>query len=215
MASLVGVITEPLHLDIMVTITTSVIILNPRCVWGLEKSLPHLAHRFHNHIYSAVSSTFDASSPFVIPFNPHQELVLVHDKCLGAYQMTKISLVRAGGRGIKGTYQNASCHANALTPLIKNLEPFGLRMGFKEWKQGHNVHIFITEDGRKFDIVPLRTSGGGPYFALRLRMRTSRTVRVPLFDYSNEDQLVELVAMLKSLAKPLGAGVEVGGEASD
>ncbi len=113
----------------------------------------------------------------------------------------EISLVRSDGRGIAGTYANAEHHAQACLPLIKALESQALAFGFKSWKQGHNVHIFQTEDGRMFDIVPL--ADDNDYIGLQLRKRISRSKAEPLQAITDLSQVNDMITVLKFLAKPM------------
>lgn len=114
---------------------------------------------------------------------------------------TKISLVRSDSQGIKGTYANAEHHAEACLPLIKALEAQVSVFGFKEWRQGHNVHLFETKDGRKFDIIPY--FDGNEYLGLQLRARLSRSSAVPLQIITTLAEVNDMITTLKFLARPM------------
>ena len=118
-------------------------------------------------------------------------------------QQLKVGLIRSDSSGIKGTYANAKCHAQACTPLIKALEAQVHAFGFKSWKQGHNVHVFETFDGRRFDIVPYADETG--YTGLQYRLRESRSKATPIMHITSLDQVNDLITVIKCTARPMPA----------
>ena len=94
----------------------------------------------------------------------------------------KVSLLQKRSLGIRGTYQNASHHAQALLPLIRDLEQFfndhesGLPEDI-EWVQGHNVHL-IRHQGRTFVLRPFHS--GRRYNGISLSLRASRSQEILL-----------------------------------
>lgn len=116
----------------------------------------------------------------------------------------KTELIRSDSRGIKGTLENAKHHAPACLELINAIIPLIPIIKFKTWKQGHNVHIFITEDDRRFDIVPyLSDTGDGniDYTGLELRFRQSRSVAIPIMHITKLFQVPAFIGTLRLIAK--------------
>lgn len=115
----------------------------------------------------------------------------------------KVSLLRKDGFGIKGTYRNVDHHAQVLRPMVEKLEAAADEFGFKTWRQGHNVHVFENEDGRRFDIVPYADESG--YIGLQYRFRESRSKAIPLMAATNLTEISSMIRMIKSTAKPMAA----------
>ena len=113
----------------------------------------------------------------------------------------KTTLIRSDSNGIKGTYANANCHAQACLPLIKALEAQAPVFGFDTWQQGHNVHVFHTTDGRKFDIVPYANENG--YIGLQYRHRLSRSKAIPIMAITDLSEVNDLITVIKNTAKPM------------
>ena len=116
----------------------------------------------------------------------------------------KTELLRSDSKGLTGTLENAEHHAIKCKKLIDALVPLTSTFKFKTWKQGHNVHIFVTEDDRRYDIVPyLGDDGDGniDYIGLELRVRQSRSVAIPLLHITNLHQVPAFVGTLKLLAR--------------
>lgn len=110
----------------------------------------------------------------------------------------EISLVRKDSLGIEGTYRNAKHHAQNLIPFVEYLEREVTTFGFAEWQQGHNVHIFHTEDGRRFDLTPYPG-----YQGILLRARVSRSYSIPIAIVTKMSELPAFCSMLRVLANPL------------
>ena len=115
--------------------------------------------------------------------------------------VTKISLLRKTSLGIQGTFANANHHAQTLLPMIEALRPQILSMGFTDWRQGHNVHEFVTADARRFTLRPFTRDGS--YVGLRLSFRLSRSKEIFLTDCDNVRDLPQLVAFMQNLAAGL------------
>lgn len=111
----------------------------------------------------------------------------------------KVSLIRKDSKGIAGTYANAEHHALLVLPMVKKLEALVYTFGFKEWKQGHNVHLFIAEDGRKFDMIPYFHNN--EYTGLQLRLRESRSKATPLITVTSVKEIPMLAAFMTALAQ--------------
>jgi hypothetical protein len=111
----------------------------------------------------------------------------------------QVELLRKDSTGIAGTYANARHHAQECLPLVKALEAQVQAFGFKTWKQGHNVHLFETHDGRKFDIVPYAVNG--KYKGLELRLRESRSKAHRLAVITELSEIPTFVIILQALAK--------------
>ena len=115
--------------------------------------------------------------------------------------MTQVSLLRKDGHGITGTYANIEHHAQNVKPLVDALKPYGESWAFKEWKQGHNIHEFVTEDGRRFTLRAFRING--EYQGLRLSIRLSRSQEIPLCEVSGLPEIPVLAQMMGKLAHPI------------
>ena len=113
----------------------------------------------------------------------------------------KTSVIRKDSAGIAGTYANAHHHAEACLPLIKALESQVAAFGFETWQQGHNVHVFHTTDGRKFDIVPYADKNG--YIGLQYRHRESRSKATPIMAITDLSEVGDLITVIKCTAKPM------------
>ena len=125
--------------------------------------------------------------------------------------MTVIVPLRSGGKGIAGTYANAHHHAQAILPFIEALEKIVPTLGFKKWKQGNNVHILVTGDGRQFEVIPVARYNNGGYVGLRLRLHVSRSQRLALQDLTDMRDLPSFITTLQYLAKPMDPTIQVGG----
>lgn len=122
----------------------------------------------------------------------------------------EIKKLRSTSRGIDGTYANANHHAKAIIPFITVLEAAVQNMMFKLWIQGHNVHQFVTEDGRKFELVPI-VKQGESYVGLQLRLYKSRSQRLPLMNCTSVSELPALISVMHTFSQPFDEGVRVGG----
>lgn len=111
---------------------------------------------------------------------------------------TDIRLVRSDSLGLRGTYRNIGCHAEALRHHVALLEPLVQTIPFKSWLQGHNTHIFVTHDHREFRFRPLYVRGS--FIGLELSM--SKPVRQVLLQFIDIGDLLDVVKTLQLLAKP-------------
>lgn len=124
---------------------------------------------------------------------------------------TKVEVLRKGGKGIRGTYENIDHHAMAMAPFVNAIAPKITSMDLARWRQGHNIHVFETQDGRTFDLVPLRKGG---YIGVRLRLHVSRSHKVTMCDCVNVSKITQLLATMRVLfAAPSDA--DVGGGIAD
>jgi 5-methylthioribose kinase len=114
----------------------------------------------------------------------------------------RVELLRKDSRGIVATYENAKHHAQPCLPLIEALEERVKKMGFKLWKQGSNIHVFETEDGRRFDFIPLYEEAIG-YYGIEFRLRKSRSEAERLAQLTSVDDVDDFVTMVKMLSRPL------------
>ena len=116
---------------------------------------------------------------------------------------TLVTVLRAKttGLGLDGTLRNVEHHAEKLKPLIEALRPYGKEWGFKEWKQGHNVHEFVTHDGRRFTLRGITENGS--YCGLRLAVRLSRSREEHLWDVCSVKEIPTLAIMMAKLAMPM------------
>lgn len=113
----------------------------------------------------------------------------------------QVQLLRRDSRGIQGTYDNADHHAKKCIPLIASIEKRIGEAGFAVHRQGHNVHVFETSDGRKFDMIPFHD--GTDYVGIEVRIRKSRSKAERLTVITKVLEVPSLIVMLRMLAKPL------------
>lgn len=115
---------------------------------------------------------------------------------------TKVVLIRRDSLGVAGTVANAKHHAEAILPYIYALKPIVPRLGFKLWKQGHNVHEFVTIDGRRFTLRAFIDNENTAYIGIRFSLRLDRSNEVRLIDITSIGELAELILVMKKVAEP-------------
>ena len=115
---------------------------------------------------------------------------------------TKIVLIRSDSKGLAGTVANAKHHAEAILPYIDALKPIVPRLGFKLWKQGHNIHEFVTIDGRRFTLRAFIDDGNTAYIGIRFSLRLDRSNEIRLIDITSIAELAELILIMKKVAEP-------------
>lgn len=115
---------------------------------------------------------------------------------------TKVVLIRSDSLGLDGTIANAKHHAEAILPYIDALKPIVPRLGFKLWKQGHNVHEFVTIDGRRFTLRAFIDNENTAYIGIRFSLRLDRSNEVRLIDITSIGELAELILVMKKVAEP-------------
>lgn len=76
-----------------------------------------------------------------------------------------VRIGRANSMGLQGTFENMEHHARGCRELVEALVAAAEMFPFKEWVQGHNVHKFVTHDGRIYRFRPLHVRR--PEHALR------------------------------------------------
>lgn len=113
---------------------------------------------------------------------------------------TNVVLMRSDSRGVKGTKANALHHAEAIIPFIERMEKAVATLGFAEWKQGHNVHEFVTVEGTRYTLRAFTKDG--EYIGIRLALRMSRSSEVRLIDIINPDDCWRLLDVMRMLARP-------------
>lgn len=132
---------------------------------------------------------------------------------------TQISTLRAGGKGIAGTYENIDCHASGVEVFARALEPLAPYWGFKSWKQGHNIHQFECHHGKVYTLRPVWNEGdaegnGRGYNGLALSLRVSRSQEYELTHCTRVSDIPRLSEMMRMLAKSqpgiVGRGLDRG-----
>lgn len=104
----------------------------------------------------------------------------------------KITKMRKGSKGLVGTYENIKCHAEGTREVVDEIVAMFKEYpdAIKEWKQGHNVHIVETWDGRKLVFTPYQKEGKLIKGVL-VSLYVSRGKRIPL--YSDETGTASLM----------------------
>lgn len=119
----------------------------------------------------------------------------------------KITKIRKGSRGMAATLENAEHHAQALTPFIKILKNMIKRIGFAEWKQGHNIHIVVCENGdNQIQFTPYWCAEKKSYIGIRISLYESRSNRIPLIDFIDKKQTPQVEIFLTALCHYLQNG---------
>lgn len=116
--------------------------------------------------------------------------------------MTKVKLIRKDSLGIEGTVRNAKHHALKILPFIESMQGSVPHLGFKEWKQGHNVHQFTTLDGRSFTLRPVWTDEDS-YVGIKLSARLSRSKEIPLLAICDVAEVPNLLNTMRAMAVPV------------
>jgi len=116
---------------------------------------------------------------------------------------TEIKLLRSDSRGIEGTLANIEHHAMGIKELVLYLIPRLADLGFKTWRQGNNIHEFVTSDGRRFTLRGYKRDG--EYRGIRLSIRISRSNEHKLLDVENLISAKSLLETMHLIAlSPLG-----------
>lgn len=132
-----------------------------------------------------------------------------------ATNQTSISLLRKGGKGIKGTVANAEHHAEYILPFIEAMRGAVMHLGFKEWKQGSNVHEFITHHGARYTLRPIcqeEDSTKPFYCGIRLSLRLSRSEEHRLLEIDSVADAPRLLDVMRLLALPVKGRLNTGAE---
>jgi hypothetical protein len=132
--------------------------------------------------------------------------------------MTKVSLIRKDSKGIKGTVDNADHHAKYILPFIEAMRGAVLHIGFKEWKQGHNVHEFHTHHGMRYTLRPIVQDDDPTkphYCGIRLSVRMSRSEEIRLLEIDSVADVPRLLDTMRLLAMPVKGRLNTGAEAKE
>lgn len=117
---------------------------------------------------------------------------------------TVVKLIRSDSLGIAGTYKNIDHHAEVMRPFVEAMERMVPHLGFKEWKQGHNVHEFVAHGGQRYTLRAFRWNGddgeGEVYAGIRLALRVSRELEYPLIDISEVADVPRLMDAMRMIA---------------
>ena len=127
----------------------------------------------------------------------------------------QVEVLRKGSQGIKGTIANIAHHAQPLADLVQKLvglvDLYKKEIGFAKWRQGHNVSVFETVDGRKFVFRPLHLKGEG-YCGLTLSARVSRGHEIHLMtiyaDCRNHLTPADMLVALRRFAETQPTNVQ-------
>lgn len=119
--------------------------------------------------------------------------------------MTQISLMRKDGQGIKGSIRNARHHAKPILPFIRILIPEVQKLGFQQWRQGHNIHEFFHVKDRKLTLRPFVRDG--VYVGIRLALRVSKSEEFHLMDIESLGDIPILLNTMKKFAEGLKGDV--------
>ena len=100
--------------------------------------------------------------------------------------------------------------------MVAALEAEVKKWRFVKWTQGHNVHLFETDAGTKYELVP--TTENGEYVGVLLRMHVSRSVRIPMMELRDVSHVKYFSLFMQMLALgqrgTTGGGIREGVSAS-
>lgn len=124
----------------------------------------------------------------------------------------KKEMLRKGSIGLAGTLQNAECHAKDVVELVKDLAARVDKLDVKLWRQGHNMHILVTNDDRMFVFRPLNNlesgcNGGNYGIQFSSKINNKKSTEVPLLDItvksriSKETDLDHAMTVIKEIIK--------------
>lgn len=119
---------------------------------------------------------------------------------------TEKFLIRKTSRGLKGTMENVEHHAILVRPHVKFLSAVVEQIPFKEWRQGHNVHMLVTTDGRAYKLRPIYSyvkNKGRVYIGIALfKLHGLAKLEVPIAQLIDMEDCFDFANLLKLLAKP-------------
>jgi hypothetical protein len=119
-----------------------------------------------------------------------------------------IEPLRAGGRGLEATYEVIDAYAPDVRPFMEAVSAAIPLMNFTRWRQGHNLHIFETKDGRRFDLVLLKANN--EYVGLRFRYHRSRSDKVVLMDCMNRGRITQMIVLMQAVANAIDPDYSAG-----
>lgn len=128
---------------------------------------------------------------------------------------TDIMLLRSDSAGLAGTIANAEHHAQAILPFIDAMKEAVKHLGFKRWKQGNNVHEFVTTDNRVLTLRPICNDGQSPFYCgVRLSLKLSRvsTDEHRLMEITDPADVGIMLTMMRSFAEPKKGRLNSGHE---
>jgi hypothetical protein len=116
---------------------------------------------------------------------------------------TEVSMLRKGGRGLAGTYENIGHHAIKVKPYVDALAPLAKQFGYKRWRQGVNIHVFVADDDTQYVLRPTydMVDGKRDYNGLSLGLRVARGHEIQLVQYTSPQHTPNLINMMYALAK--------------
>ena len=128
--------------------------------------------------------------------------------------MIKRQPLMSTSRGLVGTIENAEHHAPELKDMVEYLAEQVEDLPYKAtllWKQGNNVHLIITDDGRTLCFRPFREAGGGPYKGISLALKTGnkRVDETVLYEARTLIECDVLLSLLSEIIIPVTG--ETGG----
>jgi hypothetical protein len=125
----------------------------------------------------------------------------------------QVETLRKGSQGIQGTFANIRHHARSLESLVERIVTLvdlnKKELKFARWRQGNNVHLFETQDGRTFVFRHLRLTGKG-YCGLTLALRVAygqevhlMTIYTDTHNHLTPEGLVSALCWMSDV-KPVG-----------
>lgn len=113
---------------------------------------------------------------------------------------TEVSLLRSNSQGLPGTLKNANHHAMKILPFIDILSKGADKLGFSVWRQGNNIHEFVTVEGTRYTLRAFVKDGA--YCGVRLALRVSRSLEIRLIDIADVSECWRLLDVMRMLAQP-------------
>jgi hypothetical protein len=128
---------------------------------------------------------------------------------------TDIMLLRSDSTGIAGTIANAQHHAQHILPFIDAMKDAVKYLGFKRWKQGNNVHQFITHENRTLVLRPICNDGQSPFYCgvrLALKLGRTSTDEHRLMEITDPAEVPRMLEMMRAFAEPRKGRLNSGHE---
>ena len=116
-----------------------------------------------------------------------------------------IQPLRSNSTGIQATIANANHHAKRLIPLITQLSIEIPKMKYARWRQGNNIHILETTDGRSLVFRGLQDEKlptQERYIGLSVLVKVSRNKEIHLFTITVDQGIAPLLLFLAAFAEP-------------
>jgi hypothetical protein len=103
----------------------------------------------------------------------------------------KVSMLRAGSKGLAGTYMNVEHHAKRAGPYVDGVAALieANKDRIYEWRQGHNIHVIVGKNGRQLALRPYAPIPEAGVIGIEASIRISRSQEIPVMAISSPSSL--------------------------